>query len=167
MYSISSKEFMNLCLSKSASLTYVSKRTWHRSVVNDLGTWVTNIWRYWRKDTERNIPVYVSQSEINESTWICWHQDRSSTEFGIVPLGRGWSEEVYGWHSNIERGSGGIVCGGNWEIWVQDYSSKMVLHDQRGLGMFLLCKEHHAQYIGAEIGRLAVSIGGDKVGEVV
>ena len=29
------------------------------------------------------IPVYVSQSEFNESTWICWHQDRSSTEFGI------------------------------------------------------------------------------------
>ena len=30
------------------------------------------------------IPVYVSQSKIGKSTWICWHQDRSSTEFGIA-----------------------------------------------------------------------------------
>ena len=75
------KKIMNLCLSKSASLTqikeHVSQRcngTRNMHVSQTLGANGGRI--------HYEIPVYVRQSEINESTWICWHQDRSSTEFG-------------------------------------------------------------------------------------
>ena len=58
---------MNLCLNKSASLTQVKEQrcsgTRNMHVSQTFGANGGRI--------HDAIPVYVSQSEINESTWIC------------------------------------------------------------------------------------------------
>ena len=87
MYSISSKEFMF----KQIRFPYTSKRT--RLFVdiplvsNDTRNMHVSQTFGANGGTIYNaIPVYASQSEINERIWICWHQDRSSNEFGAVKI---------------------------------------------------------------------------------
>ena len=66
MYSISSKEFMNLCLSKSASLTQVKEH----GIADCNGTRNMHVSQTFGANGGRihnTIPVYASQSEINES----------------------------------------------------------------------------------------------------
>ena len=73
---------------KQTRFPHTSKRKWHRSVLtvqrkmHVSHTFCANGGRI-----HNAVPVQLSQSEISESTCICWHQDRSSTEFGIDATG--------------------------------------------------------------------------------
>ena len=50
---------------------YTSKRTRHRSIVMVLGTCMCHKHLALMAEGHNAIPVYVNQSEINKSTWIC------------------------------------------------------------------------------------------------
>ena len=61
---------MNLCLSKSSSLTQVKEH----GMAAFNGTWDMHVSQTFGANGGRiynAIPVYVSQPEIDKSTWIC------------------------------------------------------------------------------------------------